>query len=819
MPSLHRDRISGDQHGVLESILTRAIDPAAIEDVLRQFTIEKTLLTPLTDAARYSRARIVEIHGIAYILCPVPQFYNEENHLETGFAIDVDQDHFDVYPFLFNTSTGEYKILTRLPHCVVRAIKMNARDYDAIAEEIKEVANEASAILFISNLYTELEVNSESPVEFFDNRLFQQLIGKVLSINEHDWMNTRLVVLRFDQLRHQIDRLDNAASFYSDSLQRLLLGMARFLVETIRVIGSECIFELIDKETVSTMGDQLMAALLETGDISIAKELAGYIGQIADMTSLRSMLARFVAHGYYDHVMVLERAAGRFIDKNDDVVKRSFSIALEKGIIDKIHDIEAFFATPFNIDNASISRAINNLVRKGNITSAQELKRICGENCKLDLPSIREAYSVLILNGKISDAVALETWTGEKYEVNEQEVQHAARYLFMSSHIEAAMNLLDWTGISNDPAELDVQAIYTAIFHGPSTFTAQLDLAKRFESWSGLFPRHDVIMHVYRALFSAPAAKDHSVENAMLLEAWTGTRPAADLVQEMHSSLFQAMHDDERLITEMRSLATWTGVMPRDAAVIAEYKHYLKNLQFKASNIAIACKLIEWTGLIPPETLLQEAFSSLLAVPLKSTAIDDAAMLSSMTGIKPLERIIQEAYQCILEYRVIDPKTMPVDAAKSLHSWTGIEPNQDIAMLGMNAAIIRFDIASAKAIESWTGEKPDKDVIIEAYKSGVQNPRRDGKWYHDIQEMVSWTGIYPGKDIVQDAYEVLLLRRKISPEAIDAAASLASFTDIHPSEEVLRKVRLLLAREEDLGYEREETTKALLLWLKRLEIE
>ncbi|MHA1895868.1 MAG: hypothetical protein ACTSU2_00605, partial [Promethearchaeota archaeon] len=49
--------------------------------------------------AKYFMIRIKEIGGIEYILCPVPLLFDEESEVEVGFALDLDEDHCDVYAY------------------------------------------------------------------------------------------------------------------------------------------------------------------------------------------------------------------------------------------------------------------------------------------------------------------------------------------------------------------------------------------------------------------------------------------------------------------------------------------------------------------------------------------------------------------------------------------------------------------------------------------------------------------------------------------------------------------------------------------------
>lgn len=814
LPSVHQDLINHDHRVFLESILIKAIDPEAIQDILHEFAIETTLtIAELAPVTRFSRARVDVVGGIEYVLCPVPQFYNEERDLETGFAIDVDQDHFDVYPFLCNTRTNECKILTRLPHCVVRAIKMDAGNYQEIGDELKEVANEVSAILFISNLYTELEAGMDSPVEFFDDRLFQQLVVKVCQVKDPAWLNMRLIRTRFDQLSKELESSSNDAPFQVERQQRVLSNIAHFLVETIRVIGIDEMLGHVDKKMLVDMAERLMLALVETKDLAIAMELADYMNQISSTNVLKPLYAHLVAFGYYDHVMALERVTGTSFSKDPDIVQQAFSVAMDKGQVGNIPEIEAFFGVAFYADELIVCKACNDLVRKGQIASARDLEFMAGMSCHVDENIALEASRMLLSSGAVDDAMLLEAWTGIRICQDESELRSVLRDLLQAGYIPAAIKLVQWTGTN---WQLEPEFVHHII--GMLVHRGNIADARALETASGIAYNLDEkeIHDVYINLFREPGDVLTKLDIAKQLSIWIGVSLPESTITEAFRTLLHAMRDDDRLFEEVKRLAAWTGVMPLGTLVLSECKYYLKNLQFKASSVAMACKLMEWTCVIPPVSLIHETFSTLLATPLASTAVEEAAMLSRTTGLIPHESTIQETYLHILEYRVIDAKTSPVALAKEFQSWTGVNPDERVVKAGMNAAIIRCDVASARAIEAWTGISPDKDVVLAVCKSCYQNPHPDGKWYHDVQELESWTGITVGEDLVHKAYEFLLLQRRLSSEVIETATLLRSYTHIKPHETIISKVRSLLDLEKELGYEREETTKALQSWLQML---
>nr|MDO8111730.1 hypothetical protein [Candidatus Sigynarchaeota archaeon] len=678
------DRNGKGGRAFLESIVARSVDPDAIAGILQQFSIETTLGAPdLASSTRFSSVRIREVKGIQYILCPVPPFYDEERHIETGFAIDVDQDHFDVYPYMFDTSTRECIILTKLPHCVVRAIKMDAITYDVIDDGLKEIANESSAILFISNLYTELLAGRDSPIEFFDNRLFQQLLGKVLSVKDGKWMNISLVHVRFDQLVHQLDGLDEASPFHAENKKRVLLSLAHFLVETDRIMDIDELLKHVDKNVLFSIIDPIFQTLINNYDLAIAMELVHGIQKIADVSLMRKIFARLVARGEYDHAMALERSAGLGFGKDEAVIQETFTLALHEGLIHRLRDIESFFGVKFAERYAVYSvvqRACNDLVEHGQVGDAIELARISGVSYHPEDPAVLHAYSRFVSEGKVDDAVLLDQWTGIQYHADEAQVRDSIFSLLGDGRVKDAKKLVSWTGItpsldgilvrnlygkllkdgkideameletwtkiSYNPVEPDVQLAYSGHLRDKDSFQARLDGLKRLEAWTGIKPSIPVVSQAYRSIFSKLAIKTHPIDAAKLLAGWIRSMPPEDLVQDLYAIILQATRNDERFLEEARALRAWTGINPKDDLISAEYKHYLKGRGGapKGFNAAIIQRLIEWTGIIPPGSLVQEAFDKLLSAPLHGTGLDDAAIISLATGMKPQDQLIQETY-------------------------------------------------------------------------------------------------------------------------------------------------------------------------------
>jgi len=214
----------------LSAILRRAIDADALKALMQDIGFQRSIVNVKADQmAQFFAFRHAVIDGQAYILCPVPFFYDEDRHIESGFAVDVDRDQFSVYAYMHDHSTGESVVISRLPHCVYRAITLDAEGYSVIGDEVKELSNEASAIFFINSLIADLTVNAASPITFFDDQLYLQLIDRLLSIKDTKWINLVVVGKKLDQLLRQLDALDAGDPFYANNKRRIFMNIVNLV--------------------------------------------------------------------------------------------------------------------------------------------------------------------------------------------------------------------------------------------------------------------------------------------------------------------------------------------------------------------------------------------------------------------------------------------------------------------------------------------------------------------------------------------------------------------------------------------------------------
>ncbi|MDD5499549.1 MAG: hypothetical protein PHT91_01585, partial [Candidatus Nanoarchaeia archaeon] len=258
---------------ISHEVLKQALNPEALAEIISKYSgsdLIKTLVNKESrETAQYSMVRPKSITGIEYILCPVLSLFDEENSNEVGFAINVDQDHFDVYAYEHNHNNNESKVYSTLPHCVHKAVTLDGSDYSQISEDVKMTANIDSAILFINHYLADQALGFESPFEVFDNKLYQQLINRLVANGN----NKKVADLRLDSLLKNYDSLDENDIMYENNLLRADAFLANFLVGCEDNIGSKGCRELIDLEKIKPYMQRLYTQLIKQGWLDSARDL------------------------------------------------------------------------------------------------------------------------------------------------------------------------------------------------------------------------------------------------------------------------------------------------------------------------------------------------------------------------------------------------------------------------------------------------------------------------------------------------------------------------------------------------------------------
>ncbi|MFA5406551.1 MAG: hypothetical protein WC307_04305 [Candidatus Nanoarchaeia archaeon] len=222
--------------------------------------------------------RINSFNNIDYLLCPVPHLFNEGKQIESGFAIDANDDYFTVYAYMYKYDEDKLLILPKLPHCVHKAVMLDGSDYSTIDSKIIKFSSRDSALLFINNYLNDLAVGNDSPVEFFDNKLYQQLINRLVTINDKSWCSDDIINLRLDQLLKNFEVLEEASPLFSNNQKRAYHYLNDFLFGCEDNINNSGFIEQVNFNRINQFSQEFYSETIrrcQVGRIEYLKKISG----------------------------------------------------------------------------------------------------------------------------------------------------------------------------------------------------------------------------------------------------------------------------------------------------------------------------------------------------------------------------------------------------------------------------------------------------------------------------------------------------------------------------------------------------------------
>ncbi|NMC06231.1 MAG: hypothetical protein GYA24_13530 [Candidatus Lokiarchaeota archaeon] len=268
----------------LAGILERALDPAVIDGILKAFGMRKAKRVARVEHIKAdARFRVEKIEDFHYILCPVPCFYDAARKMECGFAIDVDQDHFDVLPYMHDRGTGAYRVFGELPHCVHMALNVHGTDYTRVSDNLKESVNENSAIYFINHLLSDLAMGDDAPFDIFESKLYLQLINRLVETGDPCWCNEKLVEQKLAQLVAQIEGLDPADPFYENNLTRVGVYLSQFLFGYEDSMEARGFASLVSKDVIKKHAAAMYKGMLSKEFLRRAIEREDFLRDALDL--------------------------------------------------------------------------------------------------------------------------------------------------------------------------------------------------------------------------------------------------------------------------------------------------------------------------------------------------------------------------------------------------------------------------------------------------------------------------------------------------------------------------------------------------------
>ena len=430
--------------------------------------------------------RIVSCEGLHFLLLPVPHLYNEENDIEAGFAVDASPDNFDVYAYMYNYNTDDLLILSKLPHCVHRAFVFDAEDFSVLEVRDVSLSNRLSALLFINNYLSNLDADlNGTAADFFDDKLYQQLIVRLISVHDPNWCSDKLIDLRFEQLLANYNQLDESDPFYENNLLRANVHMINFLFGCEDNISNNGFLSRVSVAKLKPHVQKLYRVLFNEGEIEKARKL-------------------------FKRVKVLPYGA---------IVQPSYKILLEVGKIGEVRKLYEW--TKAEPDAELIKSSFKYLFERGWVSKARKLSSWSGIEPAFNELDIQSYYKILFEKCWVKSARKLYIWSGIEPSFNEFDVQFYYKILFDKGLTDAARKLFEWSGIK--PREDLVQSCYKSLFE-----KRWIIRCRELSEWSGIrpnFSEHE-IQSYYKRLF-----EESLIYSAKEMYEWLGIMPNKDIIQ------------------------------------------------------------------------------------------------------------------------------------------------------------------------------------------------------------------------------------------------------------------------------------------------
>ncbi|MHA1274293.1 MAG: hypothetical protein ACTSQS_12780, partial [Promethearchaeota archaeon] len=400
--------------------------------------------------------RIASKNNCDYLLLPVPHLYNDEKDIEAGFAVNATPDNFDVYAYMYNYNSDELLILSKLPHCVHKAFVLDAQDYELIEERDVSLPNRMSAILFISNYLTDLKAGIKgTPMDYFDDKLYQQLITRLISVHEPNWCSDKLIELRFNQLLENYNQLNENDELYKNSLLRANIHMINFLFGCEDNISNKGFLTHIDPSKFKPYIQKLYQSLiieLELKKIKVLSEWSGVKPKF-NKSIIQSYYKELFEKQKIDDVKSLIEFSG--IMPNEEDIQHAYKSLFEKSLISLARKLLRFVKIKPN--NSIIQSYCKTLLDQNKINSTKELFKLSGIKSIEDI--VQSCYKVLFKKQKIHDIINLIEFSGIL--PNEEDIQYAYKLLFENGLISLAGKLLRFVKIK--PNKSIIQSCYKTL--------------------------------------------------------------------------------------------------------------------------------------------------------------------------------------------------------------------------------------------------------------------------------------------------------------------------------------------------------------------
>ncbi|MHA1283432.1 MAG: hypothetical protein ACTSQP_13065, partial [Promethearchaeota archaeon] len=384
--------------------------------------------------------RIVSKNNCDYLLLPVPHLYNDEKDIEAGFAVNATPDNFDVYAYMYNYNSDELLILFKLPHCVHKAFVLDAENYELIEERDVSLPNRMSAILFINNYLTDLKAGIKgTPMDYFDDKLYQQLITRLISVHDPNWCSDKLIELRFNQLLENYKIINENDPLYESNLLRANVHLINFLFGCEDNISNKGFLTRIDPSKFKPYIQKLYQSLiikLELKKIKVLSEWSGVKPEF-NKSTIQSYYKSLFEKQKIDDVKSLFEFSG--IMPNEEDIQYAYKILLEKGLISLARKLLWFVKIKPN--DYIIQSCYKDLFEKRKIDDVKILIDFSGIMPNEEY--IQYAYKLLFKKGLISLARKLLGFVKIKPNFNEDIIQSYYKTFLEQYRVYAAKDLFE----------------------------------------------------------------------------------------------------------------------------------------------------------------------------------------------------------------------------------------------------------------------------------------------------------------------------------------------------------------------------------------
>nr|MDO8109881.1 hypothetical protein [Candidatus Sigynarchaeota archaeon] len=815
----------------LDDILRQAITQDAVNEILFKFGAEKTIVnTEAANVARYANFRVQLFKHKKYILCPVPFFFDSERHIETGFALDVDIDYFVVLPYLQNYKLHKMLLLYSLPHCVHRGITVDAERYETISDEVKSTSNIASAMLFVTNLINDLAVGIDAPFEFFDSKLYLQLINRVLSVKDKRWVNPKIAEMRFKQLARQLDDLDPSNEFYENNRRRAMLSLAFFLFGFEDSIPNDGFFNHVTRDIIEPYALDILNYIVQSIEsrnqhhiFSIENfiKLARYCTPSAIRPSIDAAFRIIMKEHQFEQGAALIDATGvrpgpefaravfkALYNQPDDL--ETVRVAEQVAKLTGIRPSEEFFRNLFQIDKFWFPQRkqavfwINarfNELRVAKLAEMLSNKDIIGQYDG-------RARNIIILS--IIDA--LFSWHIQPEKARTDDTPYVFKMLFSTGQEPAYVDDINVEPLAPHAHHIYAYLLSNNCIKEARQFHARIKIKPAIKE----FQFHTIIKKSMAVLQGAREPRVDDVGDIIRNIAWlrdiTGFKVIFDTGIAIHQfdRLLRACKIHEASILQALFGKT---IPPIDEAVREAYEQAY--LDYKFDDAA----LIEFlTGKKADASVIHMVYDVRLAQGLN----DDLKELAKRTGILPNKKTVHEAFKTLFQQRKFQD-------ASELRSWAGIAPDQRdvdkcfkelVAARDFTAAkdlleassralgaetvqdvfreLVRLGrIADAQGFQRLSHARPEPRMIRSRLRVLVVDGRLD-----DARRISEWTGMMPEDYVVDDEMTTLLTQGHVHE-----ARQLAEWTGRKPTKKILELVARVLEIDNDL-----DAVKSLKEW-------